>query len=73
VPAYRSATTRASLATCGVSTGSPDGTCDSGSSLPVKSVASSSDRTNPSSSWPLNRTRTRHPACTVSANFSGTA
>ena len=38
VPAYRSATTRASRATCGVSTGSPDGTCDSGRSLPAKSV-----------------------------------
>ena len=53
---------RASRATCGVSTGSPDGTCDSGSSRPVKSVASSSETTNPSSSWPLNRTRTRQPA-----------
>ena len=72
VPAYRVATSRAVASTSGASTGSGETTRRSGLSRPGCSAMARRSRTNPSRSWPANRTLTRTPATAAGAMEEGT-
>jgi hypothetical protein len=73
VPAYRSATSAASAAIAGCSTGSALTTRRNGLSEPPCSLVAPRSRTNPSTSRPAKRTLTRTPGRASSAIEAGTA
>ena len=72
VPAYRSASSPARAATSGLSTGSRLTTRRSGASRPWWSVSAARASRYPPTSWPANRTFTRHPGTASSAIAAGT-
>jgi hypothetical protein len=72
VPAYRSATVRASAAISGARTGSGETTLARKPSLPPKSDSANRSARNPSTSCPANRTRTRQPGTATSSSCAGT-
>ena len=73
VPAYRSASSPATSAIAGLSTGSALTTRRNGVNVPVCSVCALRETTYPSRSLPAKRTLTRDPGTADSAIEAGTA